>query len=147
MYLRIKNNEIIYPYSIQQLKLDEYNISFPTNITNEILQEYGLYVVQITPKPNDYTKNIVEGTPVLENGIYKQNWVISDASQSEIDNRIENKWIEVREQRTQLLQESDWTQLSDIPQNVKDSWTTYRQQLRDITNQPNPFSIVWPTKP
>ncbi len=147
MYLRIKNNEIIYPYTIQQLKLDEYNISFPFNLTSEILEQYGIYNVQINPKPNDYTKNIVEGTPILEDGIYKQNWVISDASQSEIDNRIENKWIEIREQRAQLLQESDWTQLSDIPQSVKDSWTTYRQQLRDITNQPNPFSIVWPTKP
>ena len=147
MYLRIKNNEIIYPYSIQQLKLDEYNISFPSNLTNEILESYGLYNVVTTPKPNDYTKDIVEGTPILEDGVYKQNWVISDASQSEIDNRIENKWIEIRELRTQLLQESDWTQLSDIPQSVKDSWTTYRQQLRDITNQPNPFSIIWPTKP
>jgi hypothetical protein len=73
--------------------------------------------------------------------------VQTDASQSEIDNRIENKWIEIRDQRTQLLQESDWTQLGDIPQSVRDSWTTYRQQLRDITNQSNPFSIVWPTKP
>ncbi len=147
MYIRIKDNQIIYPYSIQQLKIDEYNVSFPQNITNSILESFGVYNVVVSPKPNDYTKNITEGTPIYDNGVYTQNWVMTDASQSEIDNRIENKWIEVREQRTQLLQESDWTQLADIPQTLKDSWTTYRQQLRDITNQSNPFNIVWPTKP
>ncbi len=147
MYIRIKDNEVIYPYSIQQLKVDERNISFPQNLTNSILESFGVYNVVVSPKPNDNTKNITEGTPIYDNGVYTQNWVQTDASQSEIDNRIENKWIEIRDQRTQLLQESDWTQLGDIPQSVRDSWTTYRQQLRDITNQSNPFSIVWPTKP
>jgi hypothetical protein len=147
MYIRIKDNEVIYPYSIQQLKVDERNVSFPQNLTNSILESFGVYNVVVSPKPNDYTKNITEGTPIYDNGVYTQNWLQTDASQSEIDNRIENKWIEIRDQRAQLLQESDWTQLGDIPQSVRDSWTTYRQQLRDITNQSNPFSIVWPTKP
>lgn len=26
-------------------------------------------------------------------------------------------------------------------------WLTYRQKLRDITNQPDPFSITWPIDP
>jgi hypothetical protein len=147
MYIRIKDNEVIYPYSIQQLKVDERNVSFPQNLTNSILESFGVYNVVVSPKPNDYTKNITEGTPIYDNGVYTQNWLQTDTSQSEIDNRIENKWIEIRDQRAQLLQESDWTQLGDIPQSVRDSWTTYRQQLRDITNQSNPFSIVWPTKP
>ena len=147
MYLRIINNEISYPYTIKDLKAAHRNITFPNEIGEETMTQFGLYEVEQTPKPNDYTKNITEGTPIYDNGVYTQNWLQTDASQSEIDNRIENKWIEIRDQRAQLLQESDWTQLGDIPQSVRDSWTTYRQQLRDITNQSNPFSIVWPTKP
>jgi hypothetical protein len=97
--------------------------------------------------PNDYTKNITEGTPILTDGVYYQNWIQTNASESEIDYRLENQWFFVRETRNQLLAECDWTQLSDIPQNTKNLWSTYRQQLREITNQPNPFNIEWPVKP
>jgi hypothetical protein len=26
-------------------------------------------------------------------------------------------------------------------------WSAYRQALRDVTTQTDPFSITWPTKP
>ena len=106
-----------------------------------------MYVVTPTPMPNDYTKNITEGTPVLTDGVYYQSWNQTDASQSEIDYRLENQWFTIREIRNQLLAECDWTQLSDIPQTIKDLWSTYRQELREITNQSNPFNIEWPVKP
>jgi t-SNARE complex subunit (syntaxin) len=97
--------------------------------------------------PNDYTKNIIEGTPVLTDGVYYQNWVSTNATESEINYRLENQWEEIRFIRNQLLTECDWTQLSDVSQTIKDLWTAYRQQLRDITNQQNPFNIEWPIKP
>jgi hypothetical protein len=106
-----------------------------------------MYVVLPTPYPNDYTKNITEGTPVLTDGVYYQNWIETPATESEISYRIENKWTEVRELRSQLLTECDWTQLADIPTETKAAWTEYRQSLRDITSQSNPFSINWPVKP
>jgi len=54
----------------------------------------------------------------------------------------------VRIQRNQLLQQSDWTQLSDISAETKALWEPYRQALRDVTDQPGyPFNIVWPTPP
>lgn len=53
-----------------------------------------------------------------------------------------------RAQRNALLAASDWTQLSDIPAATKTLWEPYRQDLRDVTDQPGyPFSIVWPTPP
>lgn len=147
MYLRIINNEINYPYSLQKLREDNPNTSFPSEMTESLMIELDISEVRTTPKPNDYTKNISEGTPILVEGVYYQNWVQSDATESEINNRIENKWIEIRDLRQQLLSECDWTQLSDIPSETKDLWTTYRQNLRDITNQSNPYNIVWPVKP
>jgi hypothetical protein len=59
----------------------------------------------------------------------------------------ETEWPIVRARRNQLLQASDWTQLPDVPLATKEAWAVYRQALRDITEQPDPFNIVWPTPP
>jgi hypothetical protein len=56
-------------------------------------------------------------------------------------------WGGVRDERNRLLQESDWTQLPDVPIDTKEAWATYRQALRDVTDQPDPFNIVWPVAP
>lgn len=147
MYLRIINNEINYPYTIKDLKAAHRNITFPNELGEETMTEFGLYEVRQTPKPNDYTKNITEGTPILVDGVYYQNWVQTNASESEINYRLENQWFVIREIRNELLSECDWTQLSDIPTETKAIWSEYRQSLRDITSQANPFNITWPVKP
>lgn len=56
-------------------------------------------------------------------------------------------WASVRSKRDQLLKESDWTQLPDVPAATKESWATYRQLLRDVTTQTDPIRIVWPIPP
>jgi Phage tail assembly chaperone protein len=53
----------------------------------------------------------------------------------------------VRIKRNRLLEESDWTQLPDVPLETKAAWATYRQALRDVTDQPDIFNVVWPTPP
>ena len=54
----------------------------------------------------------------------------------------------VTEHRSVLLLSSDWTQLPDVPEATRDAWTTYRQALRDITNQPTyPLDVIWPDPP
>lgn len=59
----------------------------------------------------------------------------------------ETQWAVVRSQRDKLLQTSDWTQLLDINLPNKSIWAVYRQNLRDITKQSDPFNIIWPTPP
>ena len=147
MYLRIIDETINYPYSIPQLRVAFPNVSLPAELTDVSLVEWDMYVVTPTPMPTDYTKNITEGTPVLTDGVYYQNWIQTDASQSEIDYRLENQWFIIRETRNELLSECDWTQLADIPTETKSIWSEYRQSLRDITSQTNPFNITWPVKP
>ena len=56
-------------------------------------------------------------------------------------------WKCVRKQRDILIAETDWVGGSDVPEALKNKWNTYRQQLRDITNQSDPENINWPTKP
>lgn len=61
----------------------------------------------------------------------------------------ELQWKNVRAMRDQKLQESDWTQLPDVPltSEQRAEWVTYRQALRDVTDQADPFSITWPIAP
>ena len=147
MYLRIINDTINYPYTINELRNSYPNTSLPSELTDEALIKWDMYVVQPTPMPVDYTKNITEGTPVLTDGVYYQNWIQTNASESEIDYRLENQWFIIRETRNELLVECDWTQLADVSTETKAIWSEYRQSLRDITSQANPFSITWPVKP
>lgn len=53
----------------------------------------------------------------------------------------------VRTSRNQLLKDCDWTQLADSTAN-KEAWATYRQALRDVTEQEGfPWTITWPDAP
>jgi len=54
----------------------------------------------------------------------------------------------LREIRNEKLSETDWTQGADVPDEIKNAYTSYRQALRDITNTyNNPRTVVWPDKP
>jgi len=59
-------------------------------------------------------------------------------------------WAQLRIERNHLLAETDWTQLPDSPltEEVKSSYTSYRQALRDLpqTTQ-DPASPIWPEVP
>jgi hypothetical protein len=59
----------------------------------------------------------------------------------------ETQWPVVRAQRNARLSASDWTQLPDVPLATKEAWAAYRQALRDVTLQSDPFAIDWPVAP
>ena len=56
-------------------------------------------------------------------------------------------WGEIREKRDDLLLETDWTQNPDVPDATKAKWQVYRQALRDVPSQSDPYNITWPTRP
>ena len=65
---------------------------------------------------------------------------------------LEDLKIFNREQRNQLLADSDWTQMPDSPlaDEAKTSWATYRTSLRTLPtheNWPSLEDADWPTKP
>ena len=61
----------------------------------------------------------------------------------------------MREQRDQLLKESDVYMFEDYPTLKLADWKTYRQQLRDMPENETPLlqpdgslsNVTWPTKP
>lgn len=78
---------------------------------------------------------IVDGQPVL-------------IGQEEIEQKaISKAWIELRNTRSGLLSESDWTQVPDAPVDQQ-AWAAYRQALRDLpANTEDPRNPQWPTPP
>ena len=59
------------------------------------------------------------------------------------------RMADLRQQRNQLLAETDWMGNSDVTMSA--DWKTYRQALRDITKTTPAddalSNITWPTKP
>lgn len=96
-----------------------------------------------------YTKYVTG--PVFQEYTDADN-VIHTAEEQELEykTRIDNQqWESIRNQRNALLTQSDWTQFNDSPLSPEkqQEWVEYRQALRDITLQEDPFNIVWPIKP
>jgi hypothetical protein len=151
MYLKVSGSIITYPYSVQNLKNENPNTSFPTIIADSLLESFNIYKVETKNSgyDSDDSKDVTEVTPTLSGSIYIQTYTISDADTETINKRREIKWSEVRSGRDSLLSESDWTQFNDSPisGSTLTDWQTYRQSLRDITNQSDPYDITWPNIP
>lgn len=60
-------------------------------------------------------------------------------------------WEEIKLERNQKLQESDWTQLSDVtlPEKKVKAWKKYRENLRKINQMyyENNSNVYFPTTP
>jgi hypothetical protein len=67
---------------------------------------------------------------------------------AKVQAKTDAQWTSVRAQQKQKLYESDWTcSVTDYEVPNKADWVTYRQALRDVTKQSDPFNIEWPPRP
>mgnify|MGYP003112155682 CR=1 FL=1 len=150
MYVKIENNEIVqYPYSIEQFRADNRNISFPSDLSNDILASHGVYPVSNDPAPtyDPTTQRVVKSnTPVLRDGKWVLTKSVVQLTADQITSREITAATQVRATRTELLQKTDWCACSDVTMSVE--MATYRQALRDVPAQEGfPYNITWPTKP
>ena len=86
MYIKIKKNQIEkYPYSINELKQDNKDTSFPAEMSDERLADWDVFPVFPTDCPQvDYKQIVLEGNPVNKNGVWKQVWNVTDKSVEDI---------------------------------------------------------------
>lgn len=120
------------------------NTSLPAVLTKEDLDALGLDPVFEGPqaRPTQFQVAYRDGVEELDGKWYTK-YAVADMELEAIDAVTAAQWIVIRAERNKLLAESDWTQLPDASADAA-AWATYRQALRDITTQANPFSIVWP---
>lgn len=92
MYVLLENGLIAaYPYTIDQLWRDNPQVSFPAQIPDERLADWGVFRVQETPQPgyDETTQTLVENQPAEVNGRWVQVWEVQAASAAEITARKE----------------------------------------------------------
>jgi hypothetical protein len=75
--------------------------------------------------------------------------LFSSVEAPEVELTPEQLRLSMRITRGYLLNECDWTQLVDntLTPEERAQWAAYRQQLRDITNDPAWPDVPWPAKP
>jgi len=146
----IKNNNIIiYPYDLIMFKNNNPNVSLPEDPSEEQLNNVGIYTINLTSKPfyNPIYKNCYEDSPEIVNGVWYQKWTISDATSDEIAYRETLAKQENKLKAMSLLQETDWTQISDVNLENKQDFSEYRSNLRAIAINPPVEVLNWPTIP
>jgi hypothetical protein len=136
-----------YPYTLTDLRRETVNTSFPALINDVTAASFGVVPVKPTPPPAGNYQINLERTAILQNNIWVEKWVETPATPEQIAERTTAATNDARLKRNQFLTECDWTQLPDAPVKAH-VWATYRQELRDITTQPDfPWIINWPQIP
>jgi hypothetical protein len=125
------------------------NISNFNLLDEETIKSYGWLPhrhIKVNA-PSGYKYNGVVRT-VYENEVVDEDQITEKTSE-EIERELRDAWDSVRSKRNYDLIACDWTQLEDAPftEEKKLEWKTYRQALRDITLQTDPFNIIWPSQP
>ena len=155
--------------TVSQFKASQPNTSFPKQITTEVLDSYGYDAVlngpaaTVTAPYGVSTRSGVEEVdgkwftkfiagPVFTDTTDSEGTVTSAAA-NEAAYRANFDSIvgaAVRTERDTKLTETDWTQLADsqLTDEVKATWVTYRQALRDLPSASGfPHTMTWPNKP
>jgi hypothetical protein len=140
----IQNNEIANTGTLQSLFP---NVCFPrTGPNDEWKAENGVVDLLASRSFDTATQHLETVDAYLEDGVAYTVRVVTNSDDYNAQ-LTTDEWTEVRNLRDTYLQESDWTQLPDVSNVDKTAWATYRQQLRDITTQADPFNITWPSTP
>ena len=140
------------PITLENFQQLNPSLSLPFPLLPEHIEPhgFGIYDFSMPPEHSVFEK-LEEVAPIksTDNGVYYQTRIIITMNDEEIAVRTQQEWSMVRAQRNGKLAMCDWTQFSDVPMSdVKTAeWVSYRQALRDITTQSDPFNINWPVSP
>tara|TARA_A100001388_G_scaffold168894_1_gene126223 strand:- start:9 stop:350 length:342 start_codon:yes stop_codon:yes gene_type:complete len=100
----------------------------------------------------EYTTNPFKIIPIVE-GVDDENagkpmWQALGMTEAEATTIKNNQqWWTIRQERDIKLKLTDWISGDDVPIAHKTKYQAYRQALRDITSQSDPYNITWPTEP
>lgn len=139
-----------------ELRMAYSNISFPTILDENALQVANVSLVIETPPPTITQLQRVDYDGVqFVDGQWRDVWSVHNKYDDPTQQAaweaecLETQWGVVRDQRNLLLSETDYTDLPNTPitPECKAEFIAYRQTLRDITNQSDPYNIIWPQIP
>lgn len=146
-YILVENGKIV--GNPIELPRNWANISNFYLFDNETLKQYGWYPFRFVEAEINSNQFYDGSDFVIEEDEVVEYQKVRNKTPQEIEEELESQWAFIRHRRNEFLLECDWTQLQDSPlsEQKQQEWQIYRQSLRDITLQSDPFNIVWPTKP
>lgn len=143
-------------YTLFELQQKFSHVSFANVWTSDTYDFANVDLVVTVGEPGVHRHNRADYMGVqLVNGVWTDVWSEVPKYDNPTEQAawitycLEQQWAEIRARRDELLNQTDYTQVTDTPISAtsKIAFVTYRQQLRDITNQSDPYNIVWPTSP
>lgn len=152
MMIKIQDGKPVgYPMLIDNFRQLFPNVSLPWPVLTEHLAPFGYAVYDFWVKPEHGIFEVAEEIDPIqhEDGVWRQAFSVRAMTEEEQSIRIEEEWGNVRSLRNFMLSRCDWTQLGDsqLSDEKKIAWLVYRQALRDVTLQTDPFNITWPEQP
>lgn len=138
-----------FPYTLEELRADNPNTSFPLQMSEEELAAWGVFEVedQSPPAYNEQTESLEIGAPALVDGRWVRAWSVVAAEHEEIERRYIVQAGLIRTERNRLLSATDYSQLPDFTGGSHNqvAITAYRQALREVPQQTGfPWSVAWP---
>lgn len=117
-----------------------------STFTEEQILDAGYVPVDPPPTITEYQRlNWQDGSWQIYN--------MTDQEIASIENsKIDAQWSKIRELRENLIKTIEWkifrhqseVRLGLTPSGNINAYDVYMQELRNITNQPDPFNITWP---
>ena len=148
-YVQANGNTFIrHIHDVEPTRWDDDNFCLVRRLTPEQVTQFGVHQLKLVTPPyfDPATQAREHGPALLIDGVWTQNYIVTNLGPDESATKVHAQWTVIRAERNAKLVASDWTQVADAPVDAA-AWAVYRQALRDITTQPDPFNVVWPAMP
>lgn len=151
MYAKIENDVAVkFPYTLEDLQRDHPGSTISGAMSPALLHYLNMVPVVVTGADYDPVTQIAEQNGCVynsEKSRWETAWSVRLKTSEELAQEYEAKATQVRQERNAKLSACDWTQVLDAPVD-RAAWATYRQALRDLTDQEGfPVNVVWPQEP
>lgn len=153
MYAQIIIGKVERLASEQELRELYPSTHFPSPLLQEHLDGFDdWYVVEDAESMPDFDikSQKLEFVRELDSdkGIVVGKYNVLELTPEEINDVVETKWSNIRYHRDNAISSTDYLVLPDVFNSFdsadKEKILSYRLALRNITNQADPFNIVWP---
>lgn len=145
-YVLIGENNAVekFPFFEGELKSRHKNVSFPREIPELTLNEFGVYKVTPSPKPqyDPFTQKVKTSVECV-NGIWFEMHVVENLPEDVVVFKVKER---VRSELNETL--DDVMYYLERNAALPDKWVAFRTYMREIESQEGyPYNLDWPTRP
>ena len=109
----------------------------------------GVAVIELDDITEDPAEFLIEGKQLVRRPAAPAPHHVFDYKAKKWVGDADVAWTHIRIERDAKLAKTDFRVIRAVEDGkpMTKAWKDYRQALRDITEQPDPFNIAWPVEP